>query len=696
MVRHLHISKLEQIQASSDVWAGSLITRDAIFFNDICLRHHGELRAYKLRENHLPTYLEGGDYEVIQDGKCIDYLELAQANDKAWTIHELFPEHFWGLDFVEVPIAHDTWQPKIDELQAQIDDLDSTYATDAQVVASFAEQIAAAGDVFNLVDTKVGEEKTRAEDAELVLTTAIASEASTSRTNESAIEAFFEGTNAQFQTAIDQINDKVYVYVDSKRTDSYVESGTLAKPYKGLTAAFVKLADAQTDTVVFKLATGEYTGVHNVVKTSKNQSFALVGSGEATYLQGASSFAAVTDHDLLKLTRFKDVRLENLTVRYSGKYALYPEDCRKITVRNVHFENCAASDHGPLYEYTTSQADRISLWDAKVEIKNGGVCRIKDCEDVIIDNCSATKCMRGFRLQDCARGKITNNVCDRIVDNAYYLASGNYNGTAGCNNFFVANNKSSKCFHNSYLVIGGSSNVVQGNVADGGSGAGVQLFATVDCIVKNNSIIDCCKQAYNGYGGQSDAAASISSATASGGDQITGGSYLAVVSSNSVYQAGVGTGTVSTAIYIANDAYPAAANKVYLTGNYSDAAVHQLVDHLTVPTVTTTVVPKTVIVTTPGSAASPNQITADTADVVYLNTAAGHFELPQTGTSAVSLSIAVRNLKESSRVYAHDSAGADQLYKNDSNTAVVYDSIDDQKVEVFHYDHNTQQWRYVD
>ena len=692
----VHLSTFDTVQCKNELLARALGSKHSVYIGDMVLRYDGqELKAFKLKKDHVPTTLVGQLPEPIRKGSCEDYLQQGIRLGTYHKISALFPLHYLHKDFDEVELGASSWQPKLDAIQEQLDDLDSTYATDAQVVASFAEQIAAAGDVFNLVDTKVGEEKTRAEAAELVLTNAVASEASTSRSNELAIEAFFEGTNAQFQTAIDQINDKVYVYVDSKRTDSYVESGTLGKPYKGLTAAFVKLADAQTDTVVFKLATGEYTGVHNVVKTSKNQSFALVGSGEATYLQGASSFAAVTDEDLLKLTRFKDVRLENLTVRYSGKYAFYPIDCRKVTVRNVHFENCAASDHGPLYEYTTSQADRISLWDAKVEIKNGGVCRIKDCEDVIIDNCSATKCMRGFRLQDCHRGKITNNVCDRIVDNAYYLASGNYNGTAGCNNFYVANNKSSKCFHNSYLVIGGSSNVVQGNVADQGSGAGVQLFATVDCIVKNNSIIDCCKQAYTGYGAQSDSAASISSATASGGDQITGGSYLAVVSSNSVYQAGVGTGTVSTAIYIANDAYPAAANKVYLTGNYSDAAVHQLVDHLTVPTVTT-VVPKTVIVTTPGSAASPNQITADTADVVYLNTAPGHFELPQTGTSAVSLSIAVRNLKESSRVYAHDSAGADQLYKNDSNTAVVYDSIDDNKVEVFHYDHNTQQWRYVD
>ena len=754
----VHLSTFDTVQCKNELLARALGSKRSIYIGDMVLNYDGTLRAFKLKPYHVPTTLTG-QVEALANATCEDYLQQAIRLGTYHKIGAVFPSQHLYDDFDEVELGASSWQPKLDAIQEQIDDLDSTYAQDAEVVAAFATQIAAAGDVFNLVESKVGEEKTRAEAAELTLTQAVAAGAA---------------TQAEHQTSIDQLNDQVYVYVDSKRTDNYVESGTLAKPYKNLTAAFVKLADAETDTVIFQLATGEYTGVHNLTKTSQNQSFALVGSGEATYVQGASSWAAVTDHDLLKLTNFLDVRLENLTVRYSGKYAFYPHTCRKVTLQNVHFENCAASDHGALYEYTTPQATRTALWDAMVEVKNGGICRIRNCQDVIIDNCSATKCMRGFRIQDCHRGKVTNNVCDRIVDNAYYLASGPYNGTAGCNNFYVANNKSSKCFHNSYLVIGGSANVIQGNVADGGSGAGIQLFATVDCIVKNNSVIDCCKQAYNGYGGQSDSAASISSGPGSGGDQIQGGSYLAVISSNSVYQAGVGTDMVSTAIRVTNSAYPTACNKVYLTDNYSDAAVHQVVDHLAVvssrvqiqtaldskagllgavftgdvslknkslsfqnaeqsnsitlqppssmTTSTTYTLPqcpdsdkvlqsdsmgvlswvvsdsvaKTVIVITPGTAASPNQITADTADVVYLNTAPGHFELPQTGTSAVSLSIAVRNLKASSRVYAHDSAGADQLYKNDSNTAIIYDTIDGNKVEVFHYDHNTQQWRYVD
>ena len=205
MVRHLHISRLDQVQASSDIWANTLITRNALFFNDVCLRHNGELRAYFLIPDRLPSFLQQkGGFELIPNGKCIDYLEHAQSVDAAWTIHELFPEHFWHEDFQEVPLGNDTWQPKIDLLQAQIDALDSTYASDAEMVAAFAQQITAAGDVFALIDAKVlvetqragaaesanaasiVSEQGRAEAAELVLTNAVSAEASTSRAAESA------------------------------------------------------------------------------------------------------------------------------------------------------------------------------------------------------------------------------------------------------------------------------------------------------------------------------------------------------------------------------------------------------------------------------------------------------------------------------------------------------------------------------
>ena len=174
MVRHLHIQQLDQVHAKSDLQAESLITRNAIFFDDVCLRHRGELRAYKLKPEHVPSFLAAvGGYEVLESGRCIDYLEQAQRDDAAWTIHELFPDHFWDDDFDEVAISKDTWQPQIDALQSQITSITQVYSTDDERIQYLAEQLASGGLIFDQVDAKVLVETTRASAAESGNTTAI-------------------------------------------------------------------------------------------------------------------------------------------------------------------------------------------------------------------------------------------------------------------------------------------------------------------------------------------------------------------------------------------------------------------------------------------------------------------------------------------------------------------------------------------
>ena len=213
MVRHLHITKLDQLQASSDIQSGSLITRDAIFFDDVCLRHRGELRAYKLKEDHVPTFLEKvGGFSAQR--RCIDYLDAAQEADAAWTIHELFPDHYWHEDFDEVPIAHDTWQPQIDSLQSQITDIVNVYSTDDERIQYLATQLASGGLIFDQVDAKVLIETQRAQVAEGVNTTAIGVEKARAEAAEAAIELFFEGTNT------DHDNDRAQIKLDFAAGDA--------------------------------------------------------------------------------------------------------------------------------------------------------------------------------------------------------------------------------------------------------------------------------------------------------------------------------------------------------------------------------------------------------------------------------------------------------------------------------------------
>ena len=183
---------------------GSLVTQSALFLDDICLIHDGTLRAFQLKPDQVPATLVEWSVEVISPATCEDYFKVALGNGSHSSIQSVFPEHNLHLDFDEIEIGGHYWNPKLDALQAQIDDLDSTYAQDAEVVAAFATQIAAAGDVFNLVEAKVlvettrataaedvnaaavVTEKDRAEAAEVVLTTAVSAEASTARAAESA------------------------------------------------------------------------------------------------------------------------------------------------------------------------------------------------------------------------------------------------------------------------------------------------------------------------------------------------------------------------------------------------------------------------------------------------------------------------------------------------------------------------------
>ena len=283
MVRHLHITKLDQVQASSDVWAGSVITSNAIFFDDICLRDHGDLKAYKLRADHVPTFLEG-KVDVLPSAGCKDYLQLAQSQDLAWTIHELFPEHYWDEDFEEVPLASGTWQPKIDALQAQIDDLDSTYARDAEVVAAFATQIAAAGDIFNLVATKVEEEKTRAVAAEQTLTNDLAAEASTARVNEQAIETFFLGTNSTMDA------DRAQIKVDFAAGDQTNANAISAEASAARTAEGVNQAAISGEVTRAQAAeqtlTNDLAAEASAARTAEGVNQAAI-SGEITRAQAA-------------------------------------------------------------------------------------------------------------------------------------------------------------------------------------------------------------------------------------------------------------------------------------------------------------------------------------------------------------------------------------------------------------------------
>ncbi|HIC01475.1 TPA: hypothetical protein EYO63_17450, partial [Candidatus Poribacteria bacterium] len=147
-----------------------------------------------MKEDHVPTFLQD-KVELIDSGRCIDYLQAAQSADAGWSIHEVFPEHYWHKDFDEVPISADTWQPQIDSLQSQIADIVNVYSTDDERIQYLAQQLATGGLIFDQVDAKVLAEEQRALAAEGGLSTDVSAEETRAKAAELAIEQFFEGTN---------------------------------------------------------------------------------------------------------------------------------------------------------------------------------------------------------------------------------------------------------------------------------------------------------------------------------------------------------------------------------------------------------------------------------------------------------------------------------------------------------------------
>ena len=112
-----------------------------------------------------------------------------------------------------------------------------------------------------------------------------------------ATEAYV--TSAVAAGAHDHVD--AYVFVDSNRSsETYTETGSKVAPYRTLSAAIsTKLADTETDTVVFKLAPGIYTGTISRDKNTANQSFEIHGSGsQNTVILGSTSWDATTSNVL--------------------------------------------------------------------------------------------------------------------------------------------------------------------------------------------------------------------------------------------------------------------------------------------------------------------------------------------------------------------------------------------------------------
>ena len=200
-----------------------------------------------------------------------------------------------------------------------------------------------------------------------------------------------------------------YVFVDSNRAgETYTETGSEVAPYRTLSSAVsVKLADDQTDTVVFKLAPGTYVGTISRDKATVNQMFEIHGSGQGnTFIKGSTSWDATTSHvlyfrDFVSIT-IRDVNISN------GAYGIYTRSTPLVIIENCVFTNLGSS--GVNHGFDRTQVQMAADWASRGTVgsnrSDGGVMRIRQSEHVIIRNCTSGFTLRGFRLQNCNQGRI--------------------------------------------------------------------------------------------------------------------------------------------------------------------------------------------------------------------------------------------------------------------------------------------------
>ena len=363
------------------------------------------------------------------------------------------------------------------------------------------------------------------------------------------------------------------VYVDNAFTGT--SDGSISKPYASLNAAMnAKIVEGENKTFIFQLSEGVYTESISKTMTSKTHHVVIQGAGlDRTIIQSGSDFANGKDTDCIFMRRFKHVEIRELTIR-NCKYGFYPRDCDKAVIDYCKLTLCGSDGTPSNHDFSKSQADQLAVWQGS-STSNGGACRIRECSEIQVSNCIVSFNLRGLRLQNCGTASnvshVSNNKVYKNLESGIYLASTNYNGTDGCQNVMVCNNKVFECFNNGLLCIGGQNNQFMSNVVRRSASAGFQSWHSVNTSVINNFFYDCNVLSYNGIGNNGDAMGCI---VFSGNSQIQSGyDYMGVIQGNSMIKCNPGGEQQSKAIVIFSDNYPQDSNKIILDTNTTDAQV---------------------------------------------------------------------------------------------------------------------------
>ena len=157
--------KADQLEFRSDVIAEScLVSEKYVVFQDIILLHDGELKAYKLKADHVPTKLNLRDPTIeasaALSNTVLDWLRYSAAKGWFFEVHEVFPEMYITHDFDRMKIGEHGWSPEVANLQSQIDSLDALFNTESEHLAQIVTDLQNAGAINQHVATVVAVETT--------------------------------------------------------------------------------------------------------------------------------------------------------------------------------------------------------------------------------------------------------------------------------------------------------------------------------------------------------------------------------------------------------------------------------------------------------------------------------------------------------------------------------------------------------
>ena len=196
--------------------------------------------------------------------------------------------------------------------------------------------------------------------------------------------------------------------------------------------------------------------------------------------------------------------------------------------------------------------------------------RLRSNDNVLVDNCYVQYCLRGVRIQDCSTlGRVANCRVFRTLEAAFYLASGSYTGSAGCNNFVISNCSAQEIFHNGYLVIGGKQNSIIGCTGSDLCSSAVVAWHSQDLTLTGCSFSRVVLKTYIGIGKLGD---SYGAVYHSNKDDIadTGG-YMLTAVNNSFIDVGVGRASDSYTFYFGDSNTSPVSFRVIIDGNHSTA-----------------------------------------------------------------------------------------------------------------------------